>query len=172
MKAALATATAALLLAVAPGQAQAPVSGPGRLAEPKVSELFIYGDDPCPASTNDLINVCVRLPDGDRYRIPENLRSDPNDVANQAWATRATEMQYVGRSGIGSCSTTGPGGMTGCFSDIVRAARAERNSPDNVNWNLLVEEARRERLSKIDAEAKAADLESQPPPAAAPPPPK
>jgi hypothetical protein len=170
MKALTVAATAVALVVAAPAAAQP--SGPGRLPEPKVSELFIYGDDPCPESTNETITVCYKLKEGDRYRIPENLRSDPNDPANQAWAARATAMEFVGRSGIGSCSTTGPGGMTGCFSDLVHAYRAERNSPDNVNWNLLVEEARKERLSKIDAEAKAADVASQAPPAAAPPPPQ
>ena len=132
-------------------------------SEPKVSQLIVYGDDPCPAGTADTIIVCARKPEGERYRIPESLRSDPNDPGNQAWATRATQLEYAGRSGIGSCSTTGPGGMVGCFNQIVREARAERNSPDNVNWNLLVEQARQERLSKIDAEAKAIEGESQPP---------
>jgi hypothetical protein len=161
MKALLAAAAAAIALVSGPALAQ-PSSG-ASTSEPKVNQLFIYGDDPCPPSSNDLINVCVKLPDGDRFRIPENLRSDPNDPGNQAWAARASELKYVGRSGIGSCSTTGPGGMIGCFSDIVRAARAERNSPDNVNWNLLVAQARQERLSKIDADAKAAEADSQPP---------
>src|SRR5690349_3134812 len=108
-----AAALAGLSAAAAPAQ---PVSGP---SEPKVNQLIIYGDDQCPASTEEVINVCAKLPESDRYRIPENLRSDPNDPNNQAWATRATEMQYVGRSGIGSCSTTGPGGMVGCFNQIV-----------------------------------------------------
>jgi hypothetical protein len=154
--------SAALLgafLVAAPAAAQR-ASAPG---EPKVSQLIVYGDDPCPAGTSDTIIVCARKPEGDRFRIPENLRSDPNDPNNQAWATRATQLETAGRSGIGSCSTTGPGGMVGCFNDIVRAARAERNSPDNVNWNLLVEQARKERLSRIDADAKAVDDATPPP---------
>ena len=148
-------------IASAPAAAQAPgAAGP---KEPKVNQLILYGGAACPASTDDVINVCAKLPERERFRIPERLRSDPNDPGNQAWATRATEMQYVGRSGIGSCSTTGPGGMVGCFYQIVQQARAERNSPDNINWNSLVEKARQERLSKIDAEAKAVEAESQPP---------
>ena len=47
--------------------------------------------------------------------------------------------------------------MIGCFEDVVRAARAERASSDSVNWNRLIEEARQERLSRIDAEAEAAE---------------
>ena len=165
MKALLAGATVLTMLAsgLASGPAAAQAPGAAGPKEPKVNQLIIYGDDPCPASTDDVINVCAKMPERERFRIPERLRSDPNDPANQAWATRATEMQYVGRSGIGSCSTTGPGGMVGCFNQIVREARAERNSPDNINWNALVEKARQERLGKIDAEAKAIEAESQPP---------
>ena len=72
---------------------------------------------------------------------------------------RASELQYVGRGGIGSCSTTGPGGATGCFNDLVRQARAERATRDSVNWERLIEEARRERLSRIDADAAAVEAE-------------
>ncbi|HEY5723169.1 MAG TPA: hypothetical protein VIT45_12685 [Allosphingosinicella sp.] len=156
-------ATAALLLLMlgaAPAFAQdAPASGPDDV---RVNQLVVYGDDPCPASTNDEITVCARKPDAERFRIPEVLRSDPNDPVNESWANRATEMQYVGRSGIGSCSTTGPGGMVGCYNDLVRQARAERAGRDSVNWNRLIEEARQERLSRIDAEAEAEEAASRP----------
>ena len=161
MKALLLTATTIAIFGAAPAAAQNAPASAGPSADPKVSQLVIYGDDKCPAGNADTIIVCHKLPERERFRIPENLRSDPNDPANQAWATRASELQFAGRSGIGSCSTTGPGGMVGCFNQIVREARAERNSPDNVNWNLLVEQARQERLSKIDAEARA--IEGEPP---------
>ncbi|MEA1013881.1 hypothetical protein SH591_07420 [Sphingomonas sp. LY54] len=144
-----ATATAAALAAPAAAQSTPDDS--------KVQALVVYGDDPCPASTEDTITVCARKPESERYRIPEPLRSDPNDPRNQTWTEKATELQYVGRSGIGSCSPVGPGGMIGCFEDVVRAARAERASSDSVNWNRLIEEARQERLSRIDAEAEAVE---------------
>jgi hypothetical protein len=162
LKPLIVAAAAAGLLAASPALAQR-AGAAAAPDEPKVSQLIVYGDDPCPPGTSDTIIVCARKPEGERYRIPESLRSDPNDPSNQAWATRATALEYVGRSGIGSCSTTGPGGMVGCFNQIVREARAERNSPDNVNWNLLVEQARQERLDKIDAEAKAIENDSKPP---------
>ena len=142
-------ATAAVLVPLAAAAAQQP-------ADPKISQVIVYGDDACPASTDDTIVVCARKPEGERYRIPENLR-DEGSPRSESWANRAVELQYVGRSGIGSCSTAGPGGMIGCFEQLVRQARAERGLRDEVNWNALIEEARRERLSRIDEEAEAAE---------------
>jgi hypothetical protein len=157
MKIALAALAAASL--AAPASAQ---DAPAAAAEPKVNQLIIYGDDACPQSSDDVITICVVAPETERYRIPENLRDNPNDPRNESWANRATQLQYVGRSGIGSCSTAGPGGMIGCFSDNDRAARAERATSGAVNWNQLIEEARRERLSRIDAEAEAEEEASNP----------
>ena len=155
MKLLAAAATAAALLSFAPAAAQAPA------AEPKISTMIVYGDDPCPPSTDDTIVVCARKPDKERYRIPEALRGDPNNPTNQAWATRATALEYAGRSGIGSCSPVGPGGASGCFNQIVREARAERAGAADVNWNALVEEARRERLGKIDEQAEADEADAR-----------
>lgn len=146
-----------LLPLSAPAAAQT-AAGP---EDVKINQLITYGDDPCPQSTETEIYICANKPEAERYRIPEDLRSDPNDPVNQSWANRANELQYVGRSGIGSCSTSGPGGATGCFEDIVRAARAERRSGETVNWARLIEEARQERLSRIDAEAAVVEAEEQ-----------
>lgn len=128
-----------------------------------VNQVLVYGDDPCPASTDEVINVCARLPEQERFRIPPNLRSNPNDPANQAWAGRAMELSYVGASGIGSCSPTGPGGVSGCFNQIVQQARAERRSNDGVNWNALIEQARQERLRRIDEAIQDEERAGQPP---------
>ncbi|MBA3678284.1 MAG: hypothetical protein H0W74_12940 [Sphingosinicella sp.] len=142
---------AAALMSVPPAFAQS--------AEPKINQLIVYGDDPCPAGTADEIVVCARKPDSDRYRIPEALRDNPNDPRNESWANRALELSYLGRSGIGSCSTVGPGGMIGCYDQLVRAARAEQAGNDEINWNRLVGDARQERLDRIDAEAEAVERE-------------
>jgi hypothetical protein len=159
MKLLAAAAGAALLASAAPAAAQAPAAGAA--PEPKISTMIVYGDDPCPPSTDDTIVVCARKPDKERYRIPEALRGDPNDPKNQAWASRATALEYAGRSGIGSCSTVGPGGASGCFNQIVREARAERSGDPNVNWNALIEQARRERLGKIDEAAEAEEADAK-----------
>lgn len=153
-------ATPALAQDVPPGAEALPVEAVPTGSE-KVNQLIVYGEDPCPPSTADEIIVCARKPEGDRYRIPENLRDNPNAAANQAWTNRATELQYVGRSGIGSCSPVGPGGATGCFEELVRQAKADRQTRDSVNWNRLIEEARQERLGRIDEQAEAIERELQ-----------
>jgi hypothetical protein len=138
--------------------AAAPAAG-----EPRVNQLIIYGEDPCPPGTNEEIIVCARLPEDDRFRIPPNLRNNPNDPANQSWANRAIELSYVGRTGTDSCSTVGGSGFTGCFNQIVTQARAERAGRDEVNWNQLIEQARRDRMRRIDeAEAEEAAEEQTP----------
>ena len=151
-------AAAALLAAWAgPAAAQALPQGPP--PEPKISTMIVYGDDACPPSTGDTIVVCARKPEGERYRIPEALRGDPNDPKNQAWAERATALEYAGRTGIGSCTPVGPGGASGCFNQLVRDARADRRTADDVNWNALIEQARRERLGRIDEQAEAEEAD-------------
>jgi hypothetical protein len=135
--------------------AAVPAAAQQAAPEAKISQLIVYGEDACPPSSEDTIVVCARKPEGERFRIPENLRGDPNDPQNQAWASRATALEYAGRSGIGSCSPVGPGGASGCFNQLVREARAERAGAEEVNWNALVDQARRERLGKIDEQAEA-----------------
>lgn len=36
--------------------------------------VVVYGDDACPESTSDVIVVCARKAEFERYRIPEELR--------------------------------------------------------------------------------------------------
>jgi hypothetical protein len=92
----------------------------------RIRRIVIYGNDPCPrASAGDII-VCARRREQERYRIPQEFRDDGNDPESQSWAARASALEYVGRSGIQSCSTVGPGGFTGCWAEIMRAARSDR----------------------------------------------
>ena len=127
----------------------------------RVNQLIVYGNDVCPASTEEEIIVCARRPESDRFRIPAPLRDDVVPRAN-SWANRAMELQYVGRQGIGSCSPTGPGGATGCLLQFINQARAERGGASEVNWNALIEQARRERLGRIDAESEEIEREQNP----------
>ena len=91
----------------------------------RVSQLIVYGDDPCPPSTEDVIVVCARRPEDDRFRIPEPLR-DSGRPSETSWADDARSLEYVGRTGIQSCSTVGPGGFTGCWAEMMRQAREDR----------------------------------------------
>ena len=94
----------------------------------RISQLIVYGADPCPESTAEEIIVCARRPETERYRIPEELRDEATeeDPASEAWASRAQSLEYVGETGIQSCSTVGPGGVSGCWAEMMRMAREER----------------------------------------------
>jgi hypothetical protein len=146
---------ASFALLTAPAAAQQAAAGPEDI---RINQLIIYGQDACPPSTENEIIVCARRPEGDRFRIPENLR-EGGDPANNSWTNRAEELSYVGRTGTGSCSPTGPGGFTGCFGQLLNQARLERENRDEVNWDRLIEEARQERLGRIDAEAAAVEAD-------------
>lgn len=144
-------AAAAAALCAQAALAQDPPPAPA--GEERVNQLIVYGDDACAPSTAEEIIVCARLPEEERFRIPRVLRPNPNDPASRSWTDRAIELSYVGRTGIGSCSPVGPGGFTGCHNELVRRARAERASRDSISWSRLIDEARQERLRRIDRDA-------------------
>lgn len=89
--------------------------------------LTIYGDEKCPTSNGEEIVICSRKPESERFRIPEELRNSGSGLP-PSWSEKAKSIEYVGESGIGSCSPVGPGGATGCFREMMRQARAERQA--------------------------------------------
>ena len=95
----------------------------------QIHHLIVFGNDPCPrSSSQDEIVICARRPEGERFRIPRALRNPPGTGPDsRSWARRARSLEYVGRTGTNSCSTSGPGGWTGCLSQMIAAARAERS---------------------------------------------
>ena len=95
-------------------------------ASGNISEIIVYGTDPCPRSTDDEVVVCARKPESERYRIPETLRTGGARQTRESWAARARSFETVGRTGINSCSAVGPAGHTGCLQQIIDRARAER----------------------------------------------
>ncbi len=176
-------AAGAALAFAAPLAAQVPMSVPGAPAgptaptappsagpatggttasagDPKINQLIVYGDDPCPQSTEDTITVCARRAEDDRFRVPENLRNS-EDPRNNSWTNQAIELSYVGRTGPQSCTPVGPGGVTGCFQQFANQYRAERGGGDIVNWNRLIEAARQERLGRIDEQAEEEERQAQ-----------
>lgn len=118
------TAAAGLgtILAFASATAAAQTSDDG---EVRIAEIIVYGDDPCPRSTEDDIVVCARKPESERYRIPERYRESGPRQTRESWAARARSFEYVGRTGTMSCSAVGPGGHTGCLQNMIDRAKAE-----------------------------------------------
>mgnify|MGYP006147459123 CR=1 FL=1 len=96
----------------------------------RFAEVTVYGNDPCPRSTADDIVVCVRKDERERYRIPEDLRSIGPRQSREAWAYRARALETVSATGINSCSPVGPAGFTGCLTQVIRQARAERQEAE------------------------------------------
>jgi hypothetical protein len=131
------------------------------VADVRVNQLVIFEGDTCPQSGDpNEVTICVTAPASQRYRIPENLRSDPNAPENQAWTNTAIALSYAGAAGIGSCSPTGPGGFTGCQQQLINQAVAERRGRPDVNWARLIEEARQQRLGGINRAAAEAEAEA------------
>lgn len=120
----------------------------------RVNQLIVYGDDECPVSDGETITVCARLDEGERFRIPQNLR-ESQSPANESWARRVRSYETVGNFGVMSCTPVGAGGDLGCTPQFIEAAYAERAQGSEVRFSQLIEEARAERLSEIDAEAAA-----------------
>jgi len=97
----------------------------------RVSEIIVYGNDPCPRSTDDEVVVCARKPESERYRIPERLRSTGSRQSREAWANRAKSFETVGATGINSCSPVGPSGFTGCMKLLIDQNKAENKEAND-----------------------------------------
>lgn len=91
-----------------------------------IAEIIVYGNDPCPRSTDDKIVVCSRRPESERFRIPEKYRPGGTRQQTEAWANKARVLETVGATGTNSCSPVGPGGYTGCLTRIIKEARTQR----------------------------------------------
>jgi hypothetical protein len=119
----------------------------------KINTIIVYGDDACTPSTDDTINVCARLPESDRYRIPKGLRDDINNPRREAWAKRVLAYEYIAASGPMSCSTSGSAGFTGCGLKEIDAAYAEKAADPGLAFGRMIAAERKKRLAGIDLEA-------------------
>lgn len=104
------------------------MAAPVSAQDGKIREIEVFGNDPCPRSTDDAVVICARKSEADRYRIPEKLRTGGTRQSRQAWAARAKSFETVGATGVNSCSPVGPGGFTGCTMQLIRQQRAERET--------------------------------------------
>ena len=94
---------------------------------PQNGVLVIYGTQKCPTTENGQeVVVCVRRKASEQFRIPKELRELEITPENESWAARAQANDGAGAQGIGSCSTVGPGGATGCFAQNANQYRASK----------------------------------------------
>lgn len=140
----------AISLIAAPAAAQDTASVDGE----KVNQVIVYGDDACPTASGDEIVVCAKLPEAERYRVPQIFRGGSVlDPRNEAWANKVVALERVGRFGTDSCSPVGLGGFTGCTQALVAGAVAERRAADKTDWEAMIADERAKRLAGIDAAA-------------------
>lgn len=144
---------AALMLTAAPSFAQDAEAPAAASDAEKINMVIVYGDDKCEESSDDTINVCARLSEGDRYRIPTPLRDNINDPRKEAWTNRVIAYEYVGRDGTMSCSPTGGGGFTGCGLKEIDKAYAEKEQDPGLAFGRMIAAERKKRMAAIDAEA-------------------
>jgi hypothetical protein len=134
MKLAAPFAAAALLSGLAvPQQAFAQTQDSSSSGGSKMAEIVVFGNDPCPRSTDDEVVVCTRVPESYRYRMPEAYRPGGTYQQRQAWANKAKSIERVGRTGIQSCSPVGPAGYTGCMQQMIDEAKAESRDAKSGN---------------------------------------
>jgi hypothetical protein len=90
------------------------------VAQAGQTTVIIYGNDPCPREA-----ICIRAPESQRYRIPENLRPSGTPQQRESWAKKSKVITTVGDTGTGSCSAVGPGGHTGCLIQSINQAKSQ-----------------------------------------------
>lgn len=117
----------------------------------KINQVVVYGEDQCPRGAPDEIVVCAKMPESERYRVPEMLRGNPLSPRNEAWANKVVALERTGRFGTDSCSPAGLGGFTGCTQALVAGAKAERQAANKTDWQAMIADERAKRLAGIDA---------------------
>lgn len=129
------TPTPAAVPARAPALPGAPAApkpeGPGEVSRnaPINGVLVLFGNERCPTDKNgNEIVVCTHRSASEQFRIPKEMREFRVTPENESWAVRAQGLvnDPTVAGGIGSCSTVGPGGSTGCFLQQAQQARAEK----------------------------------------------
>lgn len=94
---------------------------------PQNGVLVIYGTQKCPTTDDGQeVVVCVRRKASEQFRIPKELREMEITPENESWAARAQANDGAAAQGIGSCSTVGPGGASGCFQQNANQYRASK----------------------------------------------
>ena len=119
-------AAAALLGFAFPAAAQ---EAPDAALPARTTTAVVYGQEACPKAADGEIVVCARRPEGDRYRIPKELRGKGDPLSETAWGARTELLEEAGRSNLpGSCSVVGSYGQSGCQRQLVDQWYNERRA--------------------------------------------
>ena len=119
------TIAASFAAALAAGAGIAALHAPAQAQGRGIMEVIVYGDDPCPRSSEDEVVVCARRPETERYRIPEDYRDSVPRQERSAWVNQARSLETVSDTGTFSCSAVGPGGHTGCLEEMIKRNMGE-----------------------------------------------
>ncbi|MEA3035243.1 MAG: hypothetical protein QOH04_1002 [Sphingomonadales bacterium] len=87
-------------------------------APARLPELHIVDDCRAKDESGSIV-VCGRRGEA-RYRLPLRQESFDPDGGVESVSRERHSLMEGGEAGIGSCSTVGPGGWTGCFSNTVK----------------------------------------------------
>lgn len=123
----------------APDTVRAPktsgVAGGTSRSAPVNGVLVLYGNERCPTNANgEEIVVCSRRPAEEQFRIPKELRNFEVTPENQSWAAKSAANAGVGAVGVGTCSTVGANGATGCMvQNATRWKREQRAAVKTAN---------------------------------------
>jgi hypothetical protein len=101
------------------------LSSPAAAQTNSRGEVIVYGNDPCPRSTDDSVVVCVRRKEEERFRIPQAYRPSGTRQQSQSWSTQSRALTTAGATGTNSCSAVGPGGWAGCLQQEIDQAKQE-----------------------------------------------
>ena len=112
--------------AAMPAAAQEAADQPEDIQRSQIRQVIIYGNDACPPSTGDEIIVCARRPETERYRLTPEAQTPRIEDTTSA-LERDLELREVTNVGIGSCSTVGPGGASGCILQSINRSRVGKD---------------------------------------------
>jgi hypothetical protein len=126
----LRTLLPALLLGAAlPAAAQESSEAPPPGLHQRTTTAIVYGNEACPKGEEGEVVICGRRPEGDRYRIPKELRNEGDPPSEVSWGARTELLEEAGRVNLpGSCSVVGSNGQTGCQRQFVDQWYNERRA--------------------------------------------
>jgi len=97
------TVTLAATAALAGGSAAFPTAA---VAQAGQGTVIIYGNDPCPRES-----ICIRAPESQRYRIPDQLRQSGTPQQREAWFLTFETSQCAVRKLCQKCMYLRPKGL-------------------------------------------------------------